>query len=85
MQWQEFVKERKRTELEDIISLENLKPEETRSFMDNAIRNGVMKTTGTDIDKIMPPMPRFGGGNRVEKKNDIIDRLQAFFDKYFDL
>ena len=85
VQWQEFVKERKETELEDIIAAENLKPDETRTFMENAIRDGVMKTKGTDIDKIMPPMPRFGGGNRVERKQNIICKLQAFFEKFFDL
>ena len=31
------------------------------------------------------PMPRFGGGNRVKKKQGIIARLIAFFEKYFGL
>jgi len=44
-----------------------------------------MKTTGTGVEKIMPPMPRFGGGNRAEKKQGIIEKLQKFFEKYFGL
>lgn len=33
----------------------------------------------------MPPVSRFGGGNRAEKKQNIIDKLKAFFEKYFGL
>lgn len=39
--------------------------------------------TGTDIDKIMPPVSRFGSGGRAEKKQGVIDKLRAFFEKYF--
>ena len=44
----------------------------------------MLKTTGTDIDKIMPPISRFGGGakNRSEFKQKIIDILQKFFEKF---
>lgn len=44
-----------------------------------------MKTTSTDIDVIMPAVLRFGGGNRAEKKKRVIDRLSAYFEKYFEL
>lgn len=42
-----------------------------------------MKTTGTDIDILMPPMTRFGSGNRAEEKNNLINRLLAFFERFF--
>ncbi len=42
-----------------------------------------MKTTGTDIDKLMPPVSRFGGSGRAAKKQTVIDKLRAFFEKYF--
>ena len=42
-----------------------------------------IKTAGTDIDKLMPPISRFGGGGRAEKKQGVIDKLKAFFEKYF--
>ena len=44
-----------------------------------------MKTTGTDIDVILPPVSRFGGGNRDEKKNRVIERLMTYFELYLDL
>ena len=58
-----------------IIQEENLKDEETRRFMDSAFRDGSVKTTGTDIDKLMPPISRFSGGNRAEKKQTIIEKM----------
>ena len=68
-----------------LIAEEKLKPDETRKFVDNSFRDGVLKTTGTDVDRILPPVSRFGGGNRTAKKDGIIAKLQAFFDKYFGL
>ena len=67
----------------EIITSENLKADETDKFMANAFRDGAMRTTGTDIDKILPAMSRFGGGNRQEKKKTVIEKLKAFFEKYF--
>ena len=31
----------------------------------------------------MPPVSRFGGGGRTEKKQGVIDKLKVFFEKYF--
>ena len=84
-EWRSFVVEQKEKELASIVEEENLKPEETRKFVENAFRDGEIKTTGTDIDKLMPPVSRFGGGNRAEKKQTIIDKLLTFFEKYFGI
>ena len=61
---------------------EKLKEEETRKFLNNSFRDGTLKTTGTDIDKILPPASRFGGGTRAAKKQSVIARLMQFFEKY---
>ena len=82
--WRNFVKEQKDTELKAIINEEKLKPDETVKFIDNSFRDGELKTTGTDIDLIMPPVSRFGGG-RQKKKEGIIVKLKKFFEKYFGL
>lgn len=69
-----------------MIDEEKLKPEETRKFVENAFRDGVLKTTGTDVDRLMPPASRFGGGgSRDKKKQTVIEKLKAFFEKYFGL
>ena len=83
--FKKFVREEKEKDLEKVIEEEKLKPEETKKFIDNSLRDGVLKTTGTDIDKLLPPVSRFGGGNRAEKKLGVIEKLKGFFDKYLGL
>lgn len=83
--WAKFVKEQKESDLKDLIKDENLKESETRKFIDHSFRDGQIKTIGTDIEKILPPMGRFNGGNRNERKQAIIEKLLKFFDKYFGL
>lgn len=82
-EWNGFVAEQREQDLTAIIQDEKLKPEETRIFLENSFREGEIKTVGTDIDRIMPPVSRFGGGNRTKKKQTVIDKLKAFFEKYF--
>ena len=83
--WKKFVDEQRENDLAAIINEEKLKTEETHKFIDNSFRDGVLKTTGTDIDVIMPAVSRFGGGNRAEKKKRVIDRLMAYYEKYVEL
>ena len=83
--FKKFVKEEKEKDLEKVIEEEKLKPEETKKFIDNSLRDGTLKTTGTDIDKLLPPVSRFGGGNRIEKKLGVIEKLKGFFNKYLGL
>ena len=84
--WQEFVKEQKKIDVQTLIGEEKLKPEETIKFVDNAFRDGILKTTGTDLDKIMPPVSRFGGGgSRDKKKQNVIEKLKKLFEKYYGL
>ena len=82
--WRKFSLQQKETDLSAIIAEECLNPDETRKFIDNSFRVGVLKTTGTDIDKIMPPVSRFGGG-RADKKQIVIEKLTNFFNKYSGL
>ena len=84
-EWIKFAKEQRKSDLDAIINDEKLKPEETYNFVSNSFRDGVLKTTGTDIDAILPPVSRFGGGNRDEKKNRVINRLMDYFELYLDL
>ncbi len=84
-QWKAYIEEEREKELTVIIKEENLKEAETRSLMENALRDGSLKTTGVEFDAIMPPMRRFGGGNRVEKRQNIIAKLLAFFEKFFGI
>lgn len=84
--WKEFVKKQKEADLEALIAEEKLKPEEAKKFVANSFRDGDIKTTGTDLDKILPPISRFSGGSsRTVKKQTVIEKLKQFFEKYFGL
>ena len=84
-EWGNYVRQQKAADLAEIISQENLKAEETERFVESAFRDGSLRTTGTDIDRILPAMSRFGGGNRQEKKAGVIEKLKKFFDKYLGI
>ena len=86
VEWQGFVTAEQEKELTQIIQEEKLKEPETRKFLENAFRDGEIKTTGTDIDKMMPPVSRFGGGGaRAKKKQAVIDKLKGFFERFFGI
>ena len=85
-QWQSFVAEQKSAELERIITDENLNAEAARSFIDHAFRDGSIPVTGTAITKILPPVSRFSKNNgHSAKKQTVLDKLAAFFERYFGL
>ena len=87
-EWLKYVDEQRENDLVAIIKDEKLKDKETHIFIENSFHDGVLKTTGTDVDAIMPAVSRFGSGsagNRSEMKKRVIDRLLAYFEKYLDL
>jgi len=54
--------------------------------MDNACRDGFVQTTGTAITKVLPPVSRFTPtGDRTKKREAVIDRLTAFFNRFWDI
>ena len=85
-EWRAFITARRTEELERIIAEEALKPEETRTFIENAFRDGAIPTTGTAITKILPPASRFAANNHhAAKKLVVLEKLAAFFERYFSL
>ena len=84
-EWRKFLDSKRKTDLDEIIQEEKLKLDETYQFVSNSFRNGTMKVTGTGFDTILPPVSRFSGGNRDEKKNRVITKLLEYFELYIDL
>lgn len=83
-EWNSYFAKQREADLKTLIQDERLKPEETRKLLENSFKDGEIKTTGTDIEKILPPNSRFGGGGaRAKKKETVIDKLKEFFKKYF--
>lgn len=84
-EWREYVIEQRKKDILKIIQEERLNELETYKFIENSFRDGEIKTQGTDIEKILPPISRFGGSNKSKKKQVVIDKLKVFFEKYFGL
>ncbi len=84
--WKAFVDARRAEDLTAIIAAENLKPAETREFVDRAFRDGAIPTTGTAVTRILPPVSRFAKENNHSlKKQTVLEKLGEFFSRYFGL
>ncbi|MBQ3411874.1 MAG: type I restriction endonuclease subunit R [Oscillospiraceae bacterium] len=83
--WTRFVERERERQLKEIIQEENLKEAETRKFIENSFHDGEIRTIGTDIDKLLPPVSRFGSSARADKKQRVIDKLLEFFERFFGL
>ncbi|MDZ5144153.1 type I restriction endonuclease subunit R [Microbacterium testaceum] len=85
-EWRAFIAAKREAELETIITDENLRPDETRVFVETAFRDGQIRTSGTAITKVLPPVSRFSAdGGHGEKKQRVIQKLGAFFERFFGL
>jgi type I restriction enzyme R subunit len=81
--WEAFIEQEKKEQLDAIIADENLKSQETHAFMQRAFNDGYVTETGTGIAKILPPsnpfLPESG-----EKKQTVIDKLKAYLNKFLN-
>ncbi|MGV1034922.1 MAG: type I restriction endonuclease subunit R [Microbacteriaceae bacterium] len=85
-EWRAFIAAKREAELGTIIADENLRPDETRVFVETAFRDGQIRTSGTAITKVLPPVSRFSAdGGHGEKKQRVIQKLGAFFERFFGL
>lgn len=85
-EWKAFVSRKMADELDQIIADEGLNADETRTFVNNAFRDGFVPTTGTAITKILPPVSRFSKNNKHSAtKQAVLDKLAVFFERYFGL
>ncbi len=85
-EWLAFIGARRNQELTQIIESEGLNREETEKFIANAFRDGAIPTAGTAITRILPPVSRFSGDNsHGSKKQVVLGKLIAFFERFFGL
>lgn len=84
--WHSFVDAKQLEELDSIITDENLDKEETYKFINNAFRDGYIQSTGTALTKVLPPVSRFTPtGDRTKKRESVLEKLSAFFNKFWDI
>lgn len=86
MDWRTFTDNRRAEELNKIISEEGLKREKTITFIDNAFRDGELKSTGRGFADILSPSSMFCIDNtRTKQKISVLAKLQLFFEKYLGI
>ncbi len=84
--WQTFIQQKKKAELDAIIKDENLNKEATYSFINNAFRDGYVQTFGKELAGILPPISLFSrSNNRTQKRLTVVEKLTAFFNRFKDL
>lgn len=84
--WRSFVEAKRAEDLDRIITEENLRPEETQAFIQQAFRDGAIPTAGTAITRILPPVSRFTPANHhATKKQNVLQKLLEFFSRYLGL
>lgn len=82
-QWQAYISAKREAELQELIETHKLKLEETRSFVEAGFRDGQLRTAGTEVTRILPPVSRFNReSNHGEKKKRVIDALSRFFVRF---
>jgi len=85
-EWVAYIAAKKTEELDRIIAEEGLNVDETKAFVDSAFRDGAIPGFGTAITKILPPVSRFNKNNgHAMKKQTVLDKLGAFFERFFGL
>ncbi|MBD5422981.1 MAG: type I restriction endonuclease subunit R [Mycoplasma sp.] len=81
-----YIKQEYSEELNNIIEEFNLNKDETFKFMDNSFDQGELKTIGTSINNILPPLSRFNKNqNRSKIKNEVINNLEKIFNRFFNI
>lgn len=85
--WERYIAKRKKEELSQIVTEENLDETATEAFMKKAFAEGEIQTSGTDVTALMNDRPsRFApAGQYSEMKNRVLDRLIAFLERFKDL
>ena len=80
-EWEQYIDEEKRKQLNAIIDEENLKPKETAAFMQRAFSDGYVTETGTGIAKILPPSNPFLPESS-KKKQTVLEKLKAYLQRF---
>ncbi|MFA5564901.1 MAG: type I restriction endonuclease subunit R [Acidimicrobiia bacterium] len=85
-EWETFIAKARQAELAAIIAEENLREDAARAYMEAAFRDGALETAGTAITEVLPPLSRFSPDTaHAETKERVVNRLRAFFDRFFGL
>ena len=81
--WEQFMAIRRDQELNELIKSERLKPDETYSFVEEALRTGVVPTSGTAMTNLLPATSRFGrNANHDVVRARVGKKITALVDRF---
>lgn len=85
--WKEEIAKKKEELLKALINEEKLKENKTRKLIIEAFENDELRTTGTAIAELLPPMSRFGDAakKRSIKKERVIWKLKDYFEMFHNI
>lgn len=84
--WREYVNTQKCNEFDAIVKDENLKEREAKEFIETSFKRGYVAEGGLELNGIMPPINPFDpNANREGKLRQVVERMKAFFNKYFGI
>lgn len=84
--WNTYVRRKMEEQLNEIIDEEELKAEETHTFIADSFRNGYIQESGTALAGILPPMSRFTpNGERLKKREVVLEKIKTFFERFWDI
>lgn len=85
-EWSEYVNRQKIEEFNKLIQEERLKPEKAVNFIEASFSRGYVAEGGTEVYDILPPVNPFDRkANRQGVFQKVLDRLKAFFNKYYEI
>ena len=79
--WEQYIEQEKKAQLDTIIKDEDLDPRKTEAFMKRAFADGYVTETGTGIAQILPPVNPFLPESG-EKKQTVIEKLKAYLSRF---
>ena len=81
--WEMFIANRRDRELIELIEAEQLNTDQAYSLVEEALRTGVLQTSGTAMTKLLPTAPRPGNQtDRDEARSRVREKLSAFVDRF---
>lgn len=84
--WNTFVHTRLQEEMQTIIETEKLNTDKARVYIKNCFNEGYVKVAGTEVANILPPSNPFKKESKYEqKKQNVIDKIKTFFNRFYDL
>lgn len=79
--WTAMVEGEYRKAVGDVVAGLNLRGGAERYIL-GCVHSGTVKTAGDALESIMPPVRRFGGGDRTKIRQDVIEAVQKIVDKF---